>query len=213
MTVANAISTRFEQLSNIDDLKEVIKYHSEALQLCPQLNRYYSLKHLANAMRTYFEYQEGDLEGMVLAIQYHRDALQLCTLGHPNRFSALLDLSNSLQRRGYAADLEEAIELNREALEFCPIGHPHRSVSLGSLAKAISACFDRQGRQSDITDLQEAINYYREALGCLPPQHPLRTTHARGLAMAYKASCTPLSWSKVSCAHHSWSMDCTSRYE
>ena len=78
INVTSALSTRFEQKGDLDDLGESISCHRQALELFPTLHskRSVSLNSLASALSTRFEHK-GDLDDLEESISCHRQALEL----------------------------------------------------------------------------------------------------------------------------------------
>jgi tetratricopeptide (TPR) repeat protein len=82
--LANAVSTRFEQLGRMEDLEEAITCHREALALRPHGHPYRSssLSNLANAMSTRFG-QSGSKDDLLDALKYLSEAKTILPTEHP----------------------------------------------------------------------------------------------------------------------------------
>ncbi|KAF7980738.1 hypothetical protein HWV62_36757 [Athelia sp. TMB] len=186
--LANALTTRFEQLGQIGDLEQAINYHRCALELRPLGHPEHSssFNNLADALSSRFK-QSGQIEDLEQAISYHRRALELCPPGHRDRPTSLDNLGTALKTRfeqlGQIADLEEAISYHRRALELCPPGHRDRSSSLDNLGTALRIRFGQFGQ---VTDLEQAITYHHGALELCPPEHPDRSGSLANLGSALK---------------------------
>ncbi|KIM71698.1 hypothetical protein PILCRDRAFT_82523 [Piloderma croceum F 1598] len=182
--LAIALSTRFDQLGQYEDLDEAILFHREALELraAPHPRRSSSLNNLAVALSTRFD-QLGQREDLDEAILFHREALKLFPAPHPHRSGSLNNLANALRTRfdqpGQCEDLDEAILFYREALELFPAPHPDRSSSLNNLANVLRTRFDQRGQGEDLDD---AILFRREALELFPAPHPQRSSSLNNLA-------------------------------
>jgi tetratricopeptide (TPR) repeat protein len=185
-SLANALETRFKQLSDLDALAEAVDLHRQALHLLPQghPNRSAFLNNLASALHTRFE-QLSDLDALAEAVELHRQALALRPQGHPNRSMSLNNLANALRTRfkqlGDLDALAEAVELHRQALTLHPQGHPYRSSSLNNLASTLETRFEQLG---DLEALAEAVDLYRQALYLLPQGHPNRSAFLNNMASA-----------------------------
>ena len=186
MNLANALSSRFQQLGRVEDLEDAISSHHEALSLPPPGHPSHpsSLDNLAIALSARFE-QLGRIEDLEDAISFHREALALCSFGHPLRFYSFMNLATALFNRfkqlGRMEDLEDAISSHRKALTLHSPGHPMCSYSLMHLANALSARFEQLGKMEDLGDV---ISFQCEALSLHPPGHRDRSSSLHNLASA-----------------------------
>ncbi|KAH7928739.1 hypothetical protein BV22DRAFT_1082230, partial [Leucogyrophana mollusca] len=187
--LADALSTRFDELGDRADIDEAIGLNREDLLLRPQDHPDHStsLCNLASTLSTRFN-EFGDRADLDEATELHRAALVLRPLGHPDHCTSLgnlaLTLSTRFRQFGDGADLDEAIELNRAALALLPQNHPSHSTLLNNLASALSTRFSQF---SDRVDLDEAIGLIRAVLALLPPSHPNYSTPMNNLALTLSA--------------------------
>jgi tetratricopeptide (TPR) repeat protein len=164
--LANALSTRFKQKGDFEDLEESIQCNRKALELrpAPHSHRSESLNNLADTLLTRFK-QKGDFEDLEEAIQCNQKALDLFPAPHSNRPNSLNNLANALltrfvkQEEPEFHDLQQAIASYQEALHLLPTYHPYHSISrcLGiALMKLHSIT-------SQPSHLEDAMNAFRVA--------------------------------------------------
>ncbi|KAG2108771.1 hypothetical protein BD769DRAFT_1643001 [Suillus cothurnatus] len=163
--LAWALSIRFQQCGDIDDVDETIQLRREAVFLCPEGYSYCSsfLNNLAFSLEKHFDNQ-GKPNDLDEAITLFEESLHLQPVGHESRDVALDNLGGALvvrfKRRGDIDDITRAIILRCEALTLCPPGHPSRDTILGNLALALKT---RYNKSYVSEDLNEAIDLYRES--------------------------------------------------
>ncbi|KAG1775460.1 CHAT domain-containing protein [Suillus placidus] len=171
-----ALTLRFTQCGNIDDLDEGIQFDREAVSLCPEghSDRDSYLNDLAYSLRVRFDHQ-GKPNDLDEAISLHEGALRLRSVGHDSRSLSLDNLGTALvtrfKKRGDIDDITRAVSLSREALTLCPPGHPSRDTMLNNLALALKS---RYVKLDTSEDLNEAIDRYRESLRLKRLDHPAR---------------------------------------
>ena len=183
--LAANLSSRYEQLGDIDDLNKALVLDREALSLCPPGHRHRPMSLNSLAVNLSARYEElREIDDLNEAIVFGRQALSLCPSGHPNRSMFLSNLAVHLSSRhkqlGEIDNLNEAIVLDREALSLRPPGHLYRSSSLNNLAADLSS---RYGQLGGIDDLNEAIVLSQDALSLCPPGHPDRSMSMSNLAL------------------------------
>ena len=177
---------RFRHNGNLNDLKESIEYHQQALELLPvpHPNRSSSINNLAFALVTQFE-QMGDLNDLERSIEYFQQALELTPASHPNQSESFDNLASALhtrfQQKGNLNDLEVSIDYHQQALELRPVPHPNRSSSLNNLANALSSQFQQTG---EFSDLDKSIECHQQALRLRPTPHPNQSSSLNNLASA-----------------------------
>ncbi|KAG1857708.1 hypothetical protein DFJ58DRAFT_745006 [Suillus subalutaceus] len=171
-----ALTLRFAQYGNIEDLDEGIQFRREAVSLCPEghVGRDYYLNNLAFSLVARFDHQ-GKPTDLNEAISFYKEALCLRPVGHEFRDTSLDNLGGALLTRFYKHgdidDTTRAISLYREALTLCLPGHPRRDTTLGNLASALKTRYDKSHVSED---LNEAIVWYRESLRLKLLDHPER---------------------------------------
>ncbi|KIK33777.1 hypothetical protein CY34DRAFT_686343, partial [Suillus luteus UH-Slu-Lm8-n1] len=185
--LSDALSSRFEQSGNIDDLDEGIQFLREALSLCPEghTGRDVYLNNLAYSLGFFRFHHQGDPNDLDEAISLHEEALRLCPVGHESRHFSLNNLGGALvtrfNERGARDDITRAISLYREALTLRPPGHPTRDTTLNNLACALQTRYNKL----DVSeDLNEAIDLCRESLQLAGLDYPERHTGLFNLSSA-----------------------------
>jgi tetratricopeptide (TPR) repeat protein len=141
--LANAVSTRFQQLGGMEDLEEAITCHRQALALLPHghPNRSDSLITSPLLCPLALSGQEKRMEDLDEAITCHHQALALRPLGHPGRPSSLHLLAGAMTIRFRHSrsnnDLLDAVKHCSEAKNILPTGHPHQSTFGSNLASIL----------------------------------------------------------------------------
>ncbi|KAG2356014.1 CHAT domain-containing protein [Suillus spraguei] len=159
-----ALSSRFEQHGNIDDIDMSIQLGREAVSLCPEGHdgRDDYLNNLATSLVFRFDHH-GKADDLDEAISLYEEVL--CPVGHEYRDISLHNLGGILiarfEKHGDIDDITQAVSILREALTLRPPEHPYRDKTLNSLAHALNIRYD----QSDVSgDINEAIDCHRESL-------------------------------------------------
>ncbi|KAG2356013.1 hypothetical protein BDR07DRAFT_1613351 [Suillus spraguei] len=171
-----ALSSRFQQHGNIDDIDTSIQLSREAMSLCPEGHddRAYYLNDLAVSLVSRFDHH-GEPDDLDEAISLYEEALCLRPVGHQYRDTSLHNLGGILvtrfEKHGDIDDITRAVSILREALTLRPPDHPHRDTTLNDLALALQNRYDR----SDVSgDINEAIDCYRESLRLTRLEDPER---------------------------------------
>ncbi|KIK33775.1 hypothetical protein CY34DRAFT_813374 [Suillus luteus UH-Slu-Lm8-n1] len=185
--LSRALSSRFTQSGDIDDLDECIQILREAVSLCPEghTERCVFLNNLAHSLGIYRFDHQGNPNDLDEAISLLEEALRLYPVGHESRHFSLDNLGSVLvtrfNKRGARDDIARAISLYREALTLRPPGHPRRDTTLNNLASALKTRYDKL----DVSeDLNEAIDLYREFLRLKGLDNPERHIYLFNLSAA-----------------------------
>ncbi|KAG8905989.1 hypothetical protein FRB99_007846 [Tulasnella sp. 403] len=158
LSLADALSLRFQDSGTIEDLDTSIKlYHSLLQVLLPAHPDYVKcLAHYGRALGTRFLtlMNTSDLDDSI-------DALRRARKLNPQtdvRLSSVIDtnLSTSLLSRSIMqrsdSDLDEAITIGREALERLPTSDPNRLVISTNLSVALRQRAEKGGIESDLRE-------------------------------------------------------------
>ncbi|KIM78158.1 hypothetical protein PILCRDRAFT_11384 [Piloderma croceum F 1598] len=149
--LASSLQTRFEQSGHLEDLDEAI----------------------STGMRSGCDQQVIRIDpapSATLRARYERDlsnALELRPTGHPNQFSSLNSLANSLRTRfeqsGQLEDLDEAMELYPESIDSQPRGHPSICGFSRNFGRAL---FSAYSHTHESKYLGNTMDTYRAAVRC-----------------------------------------------
>ncbi|KAG1776668.1 CHAT domain-containing protein [Suillus placidus] len=185
--LSSALTSRFTQRGNINDLDESIQFLREAVSLSPEghSDLAYYLNNLADSLDLRFNHQ-GKPNDLDDAISLYEAALRLHPVGHEYRDVSLDNLGGALARRFNTRkdnidDITQAISLRREALMLCPPGHPNHDITLNNLAVSLKIRYD----ELDVSeDLNETIDLYRDALRLRRLDDPERHVNLLNLSSA-----------------------------
>ncbi|KAI6125851.1 hypothetical protein EDD16DRAFT_1702963 [Pisolithus croceorrhizus] len=181
--LAEALHGKFQEVRELDDLKEAIEPYHAALGLRPpgKKTRSLSLSELATCFSDEHESRRvnADLED---AVTLGRAASELRSLGHLDRgphHNPPCNFRTRFRKQADIHDLEEAIKLHRAALDLRPSGHPDRFSSLRNLTLSLLDRYDNQGLVSDFKEVAVLNNAVR-----MPSLtgHPDRDTFLHNLA-------------------------------
>jgi hypothetical protein len=179
-----AMTDRYKESRNVDQLNTAIEHYRNALSLrhTGHPDRAYSLFMLGGSLWWRYEHT-GDVALLNEAIELEREVLLLQPPGHPARSNTCDLLRFSLyalfEHTGDPALLDEVIKVEREALALRPPGHPDRSTSCAFLASSLRVRYKQTG---NVALLHEAIELEREALALRPPGHRGRPSSCMHLA-------------------------------
>ena len=159
--LANAVSTRFEQLGKTEDLEEAITCHREALSLRPHghPHRSSSLNNLGNSMSTRFR-QSGSKDDLQDALKYLSEAKAILPTEHPGHATAGSDLALLLLMLFDTPESDEGLRMTSEsfALFERAVNHSFSSV------KARFQAAVRWAREARRHKHQSSVQAYAQSL-------------------------------------------------
>jgi tetratricopeptide (TPR) repeat protein len=197
--LGEALETRFHATRTEADRDEMIERLRQAagLRSAPGAERSSAVGRLASALAERFEESGGSDADLDEAVDLGRSALaeleeegDATDPGH-DRLLRLLTLSNALQlryqRRGVAADLDEAVALLRELIAGAP-NDASAGVALTNLGNALTSRFGRFGAMED---LDAAVTAGRRAVTS-DPEHGADHEQLSSLSFALMTRFTEL---------------------
>jgi hypothetical protein len=178
--LAEALSERWHQLTQMNDIEESILLSEEALRLCTNHDEHRAiiLGNLAQAL-VYRSFPDAEGSRSSSAISSLREALSITPLHNDVLAILKTRLCFALVRHyatsgGNIGDLLEAIDVSRSAASLLPIGHRYRPDALLFLSYALQRIDDREpGTEAHNYTEEARLSLYR-SLDSQSPTHPYR---------------------------------------
>ncbi|KAG9083004.1 hypothetical protein FS749_006375 [Ceratobasidium sp. UAMH 11750] len=117
--------------------------------------------------------QDGELEGLNLAIQCYTRAIPLTSDDHGEKPTILFKLGlfhhERFERMGRLCDVQIVIQCLTQAISLAPTGHPAKLACYRSLGNAYLALYEHTGR---LPDLDGALEHHHQAISLTPDGSP-----------------------------------------
>ncbi|KAJ7124221.1 CHAT domain-containing protein [Mycena epipterygia] len=169
-----ALRHRFEQLGNVEDLKESVRMARQAVELTldDDPDKHGWMNNLGTSLRLRFEHL-ADLRDIDESVMMLQQSAELIPDSHYNKPVVFNNLSVSLylrfERTGNVDDIDRSVSVCQRAIELTMDDHPAKIGRWNNLGNSLYIRFERFG---DLGDIDHSILILQKAVKSTPDGHP-----------------------------------------
>ena len=185
--LSNALTFRFEQQGNADDLDESIRFAQLAIQLTldDDPDKIMLSNNLGGSFFRRFE-RRGDLNDLADSIRIYQRAMKRTPDGHPLKPTLSNSLAASLatrfKRLGNLSDLSQSIEMLRYAVGHTPDDDLDKAIWSTNLGNLLCRRFERL---NSLSDLDESIRVLQDAIQRMRDDHADKCRQLANLGISF----------------------------